>query len=46
MQGRPTVTDEPQDDLENEDDGAVEPAEPDAHADDPDEDEEIEGTPG
>ena len=47
MQGRPTVTDDPQkDDLEDEDSGALEPAEPDVHADDPDEDEGVEGTPG
>ena len=41
------ATDEPQDtDLNDEDDGALEPAEPDSHADDQDEDEGPEGTPG
>lgn len=40
------MTDEPQnDDLEDEDVGAVEPAEPDPHADDPDEDAEPEAEP-
>jgi hypothetical protein len=40
------MTDQPQD-LEAEDDGALEPAEPDDHATDQDEDDDgIEGTPG
>lgn len=44
MQGRSAMTDD-NEDLDEQDSGALEPAEPDVHADDPDEDAEPEKEP-